>query len=397
MKLSVNNKYKILHGLYWMMFCVGTGFISMYLQGREVETAGIGVATAIFGVLASFLQPALGRICDRSSQITWRHMTLILSTIFMALCIIMPLVPGKLAGAIFMGSLMLLASITTPFINTAHFYYSRRGKYINFGIARGIGSGMYALLALLIGALAEKFGAEVLPVCGAVIAFFFIIITLRMPIIHDDIKDTAKAEPQESGKVIKQQKGFLRKYPVFAIMLLASLMMLTSHNIATTYLLQIIQSLGGDSRQLGIAMAIQAIVEVPVLFSFSKLVKRVRPGILMLTASVGYAVKALLYAVSGSMLMLYLTQTTQMFSFAIFASASVYYTSQSISEEDQTTGQAYMGSMMSAGMVVGSLLGGWLLQLAGIATMLIANLIVSLLGVIFAVISVTRKGLSDKQ
>jgi PPP family 3-phenylpropionic acid transporter len=173
--------------------------------------------------------------------------------------------------------------------------------------------------------------------------------------------------------------------------------MLTSHNIATTYLLQIIQSLGGDSRQLGIAMAIQAIVEVPVLFSFSKLVKRVRPGILMLTASVGYAVKALLYAVSGSMLMLYLTQTTQMFSFAIFASASVYYTSQSISEEDQTTGQAYMGSMMSAGMVVGSLLGGWLLQLAGIATMLIANLIVSLLGVIFAVISVTRKGLSDKQ
>lgn len=89
----------------------------------------------------------------------------------MALCIIMPLVPGKLAGAIFMGSLMLLAIITTPFINTAHFYYSRRGKYINFGIARGIGSGMYALLALLIGALAEKFGAEVLPVCGAVIAF----------------------------------------------------------------------------------------------------------------------------------------------------------------------------------------------------------------------------------
>ncbi len=387
MKVSINNKYKMTQGLFWMMFCIGTGFISLYLQDRGIGTVGIGAVTALFGALAALLQPILGGICDRSSRITWRRMILMLAIPFLVLCIIMPFVPGKWVGAVFIGALLLLGNIIMPFINSANFYYTQAGEYINFGVARGIGSGLYAVLALLIGALAQKFGAQVVPICGIAITFFFIIVIFRMPPTNEVVKKI----PKDKSK----QKAFLLRYPVFVIMLLAALMMLTSHNIATTYLLQIIQSLGGDSSQLGVALAIQAIVEVPVLFSFSKLIKRFRPATLMLIASVGYAIRAILYALSSSLIMLYLTQFTQMFSFAIFASASVYYTSESIKEEDQTTGQAYMGSMMAAGTVIGSLLGGWLLQLAGMGTMLIANVIVSLLGVGFALASTKHKPLTN--
>jgi len=374
-----------MQGLFWMLFCVSSGFISLYLQGRGLGNAGIGTVTAIFGMLAALLQPVMGGITDRSSRLTWRKMILLLAIPYLLICVVMPFIPGAWAGALFMGLLILLGNTIMPFINSAHFDYSHAGEYINFGVARGIGSGLYALMALIIGVLAEKYGVEMVPISGILIAMLFIVVVFRMPSTTESI---AKA-PRE--KTI--QKGFLLRYPAFTFMLLACLLMLTTHNIVNTYLLQIIQSLGGNSGQLGIALAIQAVVEVPVLFGFSRLLKRFRPKTLMLTAAIGFALKALMYAVSGSVLMIYLIQFTQMISFALFVSASVYYTSEIISKEDQITGQAFMTSMMAAGTVLGGLTGGWLLELSGMTSMLSVNVIIAMLGIGFAIVSLKNKRL----
>ena len=374
-----------LQGLYWMLFCVSSGFISLYLQGRGLSNGGIGTVTAIFGILAALLQPVLGGITDRSNRLTWRHMILILAIPYLAICVIMPFIPGAWAGAIFMGLLILLGNTIMPFINTAHYHYSHQGEFINFGVARGIGSGLYAVLALVIGFLAERYGIEMVPVTGILIASLFTLVVFRMP----SSRELTEKAPRE--KVL--QKGFLLRYPAFTFMLLATLLMLTAHNILNTYLLQIIQSVGGNSSQLGIALAIQAVVEVPVLFGFSRLLKHFRPKTLMLSAAVGFALKAFMYALSGSVSMIYLIQIAQMLSFAIFASASVYYTSEAIPKEDQASGQAYMTSMMTVGTVLGSLSGGWILELSGMTTMLSVNVIIAMVGVGFALISVKNKRL----
>ena len=388
MKLSINSRYKMMQGLFWMLFCVSSGFISLYLQGRGLGNAEIGTVTAFFGILAALLQPVLGGITDRSNRLTWRNMILMLAIPSLVICIVMPFIPGAWAGAVFMGLLILLGNTMMPFINSANFYYSYAGEYINFGVARGIGSGLYALLALVIGVLAEKFGVEMVPISGILIALLFILVVFRMP----STKEPVEKAPRVKGL----EKGFLLRYPAFTLMLLACLLMLTTHNILNTYLLQIIQSLGGNSSQLGIALAIQAVVEVPVLFGFSKLLKRFRPRTLMLTAAIGFALKALMYALSSSVFMIYLIQVTQMISFALFASASVFYTSEAIAKKDQTTGQAYMTSMMAAGTVLGSLSGGWILELSGMKAMLSVNVIIALLGVCFAFMSVRNIGLRRK-
>lgn len=383
MKMSINSRYKALQGLFWMLFCVGSGFITLYLQGRGLSTAGIGIVFALFGTLAAFLQPMLGGFCDRSNRLTWRSMILILAVPFLVLCVIMPLIPGAWAGAVFIGILMLLVNMILPFVNSVFLYYSEAGENINFGVARGIGSGLYALLALLIGVLAERFGIEIIPLAGILISGVFIIVVLRMPCTT---KVAAKAPKEKT-----LQKGFLHRYPTFTLMLLAFLLMFTSHNIVNTYLLQIIQSLGGNSSQLGTALAIQAVVEVPILFSASKLIKHFRPTSLMVTAAIGFVLKAILYTASNNIPMIYVTQFTQMCSFAIFASASVYYTSELIAKEDQITGQAYMTSLIVAGTVLGSLIGGWVLEFSNITTMLSVNVIITILGVVLAIVSVKDK------
>jgi len=382
-KITVNNRYKILQGLFWMLFCVSFGFISLYLQGRGLSDAGIGIVTAVSGILAAILQPLLGGITDRSNRLTWRSMILLLCIPFLLVCILMPLIPGPFASAVLVGILILISNTTIPFVNSAHYYYTQAGEYVNFSVARGIGSGSFAVMALVIGGLAARFGIEMVPITGIFISLLFIFVVFRMPMT----KEPVEKPPRDT----KQMKGFLLRYPTFTLMLIASLLMFTTHNILNTFLLQIIQSLGGNSSQLGIALAIQAVVEVPVLFGFSLLIKRFTPKSLMLTAAFGFALKALLYALSGSVMMIYLIQFTQMISFALFASSSVFYTSQVITKEDQTSGQAYMTSTMAAGTVLGGLIGGWLLELSSIKIMLSVNIIIALMGVGFAFISVRNQ------
>jgi predicted MFS family arabinose efflux permease len=52
-----------------------------------------------------------------------------------------------------------------------------------------------------------------------------------------------------------------------------------------------------------------------------------------------------------------------------------------------------MTSMIAAGTVLGSLSGGWMLELSGMTTMLAVNVIIALVGVGFALISVKNKRL----
>lgn len=161
-----------------------------------------------------------------------------------------------------------------------------------------------------------------------------------------------------------------------------------SHNLLSIYLLQVVQSLGGDSTNLGSALALQAAVEIPVLFGFSVLMRYFAMKNLMLVASFGYVVRALMYLATSTIPMLYVTQLTQMCSFAILAAASVYYTGIYIEEADQNTGQAFMTSMMPASTVLASLAGGSILEYASMTSLLVFNLLVTVCAVGIAVISV---------
>ena len=187
MKISINNRYMAMQGLFWMLFCVAFGFVSLYLQGRGLSNAGIGTVTATFGLLAALLQPVLGGITDRSNRLTWRSMILMLCIPFLLVCILMPLIPGPLAGAVFM-NLILIANTTIPFVNSAHYYYTHAGEHVNFGVARGIGSGLYAVLALVIGGLAARFGIEMVPITGILISSLFIFVVFRMPTSKEPVE-----------------------------------------------------------------------------------------------------------------------------------------------------------------------------------------------------------------
>ena len=358
---KINIQYIVLQGLFWMLFCVNGGFLSFYLQGNGFGNSLIGVITAVFCTIAFILQPLAGNICDRIEGLTWKKLIIILGIPYILICILLLIIKSKSLIVILFGMIYITTFIYLPLINSAVFAYEKEGVKINFGIARGTGSAMYALMALLVGDMARIFGTKIIPLSGLIVIILFFAVIATMPIT---------------------------KYPYFSVMLLGVLFMFFSHNIIGTYLLQIIQSLGGDSANLGRAMFIQAIVEIPVLFTFSFIMKKIKVGNLMIIAGVGYIIKAVLYFSSWNIGMIYITQFSQIISFAIIAAASVYFTGMLVNEEDQTTGQAFMSGMMSAGTVLGSLFGGAILDYVGVRALLSVNILLTLIGTSIAICSV---------
>lgn len=377
--LMINRRYIQMQGCFWMLYCIAGSFISLYLQSQGLNNQKIGVITAIFGTISAILQPLLGALCDKSARITWKKMILLLALPFLLVCVFMLIVPGQLAAALFIGLLLLLGNAILPFMNGAMAYYQQRNIFVNYGIARGIGSGMFALTAMVVGRLAERYGSKMVPVTGSLITILFVIFVLRMPCDKQTDSNTTISN--------RNSQGFIKRYPAFVLMTIAFIVLSTSHNIIGTYLLQLIQSLGGGSTQFGNALALQAIVEVPMLFCFTFLLKILPAKKWMLVSALGYGLKAICYVIAQNIFQIYLVQFTQMLNMALFFSASVYYTMDVIKEDEQVTGQAFMTSIMAAGTVLGSLLGGWIIDIFGMRTMLHTNVLISFIGIIIAFLS----------
>lgn len=364
-----------------MMFCPSAGFIAFYLQGNGFGNSMIGVITAVFCLVAVILQPMAGNLCDRIKILTWKRMIILLGLPYVLICIMMFIVKERWLIAVLFGSMYIIASIYLPMINTALFAYEREGIKLNFGVARGMGSAMYAIMALLIGNMALRFGTKIIPASGLIIMVLLLCVVSTMPPTK---KSVFESEEYRQTNII----SFIRKYPYFSVMLLAVLFIFFSHNIIGTYLLQIVQYLGGNSSNLGTAMFIQAVVEIPVLFTFSFIMSKIKVGNLMILACAGYILRAVLYFVSINIGMIYITQLSQICSFAIIAAASVYFTGTSVREEDHATGQAFMTGMMSAGTVLGSLFGGAILDYVGMRALLSVNILLSVIGTGIAICSV---------
>lgn len=384
MKNSINTKYMFIQGLYWMTICIASGFTSLYLLNEGVSNSQIGIVTAVFATCSAILQPVLGRFCDKSEKVSWKSLLIIISLCELVLCILLMTGSGKMYSGILFGLLILFANLGMPFVNSLLFYYENNGEKINFGIARGIGSLSYAVLALIVGEVAAVLGTKSVPGAGIIITALFFLIILSMP--YDKNKDNSAnniTEACENTGIV----SFIKKYPSFFIMLVGFVFLATTHNITCTYMLQIIQNVGGNSENLGVAIAIQAAVEIPVLFLFTYIYKKFSAKKLMVFAAFGYVIKTVCFFMAGSVMALYFVSLTQIISFAIFASASVYYTAEVIEDKDRTTGQSFMTCIIAVGMVLGNFIGGLILDLLGTKNMLSINILIGVIGLITVLIS----------
>ena len=101
--------------------------------------------------------------------------------------------------------------------------------------------------------------------------------------------------------------------------------------------------------------------------------------------------KAFGYFAAGNIALMTVAAVMQMGSFALYIPASVYYVNEVMEERDKFKGQALMTGTNTLGGVIGSLLGGFLIDQAGVSVMNLAGLVMAVSGAVLVFLFVFRQ------
>lgn len=381
-------KYAALQGSYWMTFCSIVVYSSVFLLSREFSASQIGILIAWANIFSVVLQPIIAGFADKSKKITIQRLAVLIALGGLAPLWIIFFIPNvKLMVAGLFIIVITALGILMPLINGISVYYENKGYNINFGVARGIGSLSFAIASYVLGYLIKQQGENIILV-AAMVLFAFMILMLNM----FKIKNVDSSLEQKKSPVKSKDKYFFQEYKMFSFLLLGVVFLFAFHNMINTYLVQIITHVGGDSKDMGTSLAIAALCELPVMFLFSKLVKKISSDKLLKLSGIFFTIKSVAFYFAHSVVMIHLSQLLQVLSFALYIPASVYYANQVMKEEDKIKGQALFTAALTAGGMVGNLLGGYLIDYKGVPTMLLWCIAFSAAGMIIFFFSARKVG-----
>lgn len=386
-------QYAILQGCYWIAYCAIYGFATVFLLHIGLKSSMVGLVVALGNIMGVILQPVFAAAADRAKRVSLQQMTAGMAIVMILSLVVMQCMNGVIIGIVLSFLIInTLLQVMQPLINSISMYYVNHGVYVDFGIGRGVGSASYAVAASFLGILIDRYYGLAIMAVGCLVFAIMLFTLLSMPVMKE-VKENRKTEEENTANA--QNRGgvleFGRRYRNYMLVLLGLVLIYIENAYVNNYLINIVVSLGGDTKRMGTLMTVSAMSELPAMWSFSKLVGKWDSRKLIRFAAVMFSVKALGYLVCGSLSFLYVVQMLQMVSFALCLPSAVYYVNETMAVQDRVKGQSLLIAANTLGAVFGSLSGGVLVDVAGIRAMLAVGLGLSTIGTVIVWIFVSRK------
>lgn len=396
-------RYTLLNVLYFAAFCTIHACAAVYLLAQGFTNTEVGILLAVANILSAIAQPLIAGVIDRPGALTNRRFILISVLVILAGSALLLFVHGKIAVFIIYVIIYMIQFAYQPVMTALCFEYQKKGCDIFYGLARGLGSAGFAFTSAFIGGAVERYGVTLLlfadiavMAVSAVVIFFF-----REPatdmgadrpgtaagICDNNTKDNTGASGQEAHNNLAD---FARTYPAFTLFLVGVVCFYFAHNVINDFMIQIIRNVGGDETELGYSNFLQGILELPVMALIGFVLKKIRPEKLLVFSGAAFFVKILILVFAKSMAGMYLSQSFQLFAYAVFIPAAAYYVSKTMEELDQVKGQAYVTCAITVGGVFSNLVSGVILDHLGIRPMLVTGSVVCFAGIIIAWIAMHK-------
>lgn len=386
---NLNLKYALINAFYFMLVCGSAGYANNFLQAKGLEISIIGMVLTGVSILALIGQTGMAPIIDRSEKLNEKKFIMFTLCGSIMMVLILSLLPvGSMLVIPFTVLGFSFASMGIPYLNSIAFIYESEGQTINYGLGRGVGSAAYAVAGLLIGQLISRTSATVLPywIVGNALLALLIVSTLKVP--------EKKIQKQEGEKTKVSYAAFFRKYSDIVVVIVALICLYFCHMLINSYMINILENIGGTAADQGNATFIQAMVELPPMFLFAVILKKVKVDHIMAFAAVFYSIKHVMILMTNSLGMYYAAMVLQMVSYALIVPATVYFADSHIAPEDRNQGQVLMGATGTIGGLLSASIGGILIQAVGVHTTLVIATCVSVIGTVLmllAVFKLTRK------
>lgn len=378
-KGSATASYALLQASLWGFYAVIVGYSSSFMYYHGFSDGQISIVLGITTALSCGAQLSLAELIARFEKLTVFKVLLALGAALLV-CAGLMSARGAAPAVLGLGMGLILLQVLPAMGNAIGMDSVAQGSPVNYDIARAVGSAGYSVLSLLTGLLVSRLGVGILWVLtlGDTLVFLGSVLWF-----HQAGEIAPKQRLREKGK-----GGFLKSHPRFALVLLGSIVLMISHNLVCSFMLQIITHKGGGTSQQGIAVFISAMTELPVMFAFGWLLKKRDSGFWLGFSAAVFVLKPLLLFLAGNVWGVYAAQTTQMIGYAVYVMASAYYAGSATDPEDMVRAQSYMTAAIPIGSLIANSTGGFLCQYYTPQGMLLVSAAAAVIGGITVIIGI---------
>lgn len=373
-------------GIGYVWFFAGiaafTPFAAIYYKSLGFNGAQVGILVAMPAIGLALTGAWWGAVADTfAAHRMLLRLSLLLGAVLAYVASLLDTFPSVLVA------ITLLSFSVVPVRSLLDHYAVLIGSQVGraFGAIRLWGAFGYTTFALTLGRLMNEQVTSLFLVAYSVSLLLTCIATYLLPQLP---AVTRRPLLEGIGDMVRNARLMLLVFVAFAQAAAASLIVasLGVH----------IQSLDGDTGQVGVAFAVAAVSELPVFIAGAWLYKRLGPQTMIALILLLYAVRLLLLGMVNDPALVIMLQAMHGVTFGAFLVAGVPRAHELAGREHPATAQAML-TMVSFGFgnITGSFLGGFLLDVTSTSTMYLgvaAGLAITLLVYVIGARSLSRKG-----
>ena len=364
----VNTMYFLLQIWFWGMMAAFTGYQTAIVLNRGFSSGQAGVFISLGCLSGIFAQPLLGAWADR-------HPAVPLKRIFGG-CMLAALLihggfyfsrPGFFGTALIFLALGALETNAYPLIDAMAMQFPNAGIDVRYSLGRGLGAFAYAIVSVLVGQQARRFGVESALVTHGALVLLILTTLAVFPAF------APSAAPAAHTRTPAHSPFYILKHnPAFTVMLLAGFFGLMAVMPIVNFLVSLVNDRGGDSGSLGLALFLMAASELPGAILFQWLWKKTNLERIMVISAVFMALKPLLFLFCGDLRLFLMMQPIQMLGYGLFTPGNVFFANENVPPEDRIQGQSLkMVATNGLSGVVGNLIAGGIIDRGGVNAMLV--------------------------
>jgi len=376
----VNTAYFLLQIWFWGMMAAFSGYQTAIVLGRGFSSGQAGIFISLGCLAGIFSQPLLGAWADRHPDVPLKKLfggCMLLALGFHAVFYFAR--PGFFGTALIFLALGALETNSYPLIDAMSMQFLNAGISVRYSLGRGLGAFSYAIVSVLVGQQARRFGVESALVTHAALVVLILAALAVFPAFSSSAFPAANMEPAHSPLYI------LKHNPAFTVMLGAGFFGLMAVMPIVNFLVNLVNDRGGDSGDLGLALFLMAASELPGAIFFQWLWKKTNIEKVMLASVVFMALKPLLFLSCRDLRLLLALQPIQMLGYGLFTPGNVYYANENVPPEDRVQGQSLkMVATNGLSGVIGNLIAGGIIDRSGVDAMLLFCFFSGAVGIVLA-------------
>jgi MFS transporter, PPP family, 3-phenylpropionic acid transporter len=430
-------RFGLVEIFFWGSVACFEAFLVPWLRGHGYSPSQAGLIFAVVAGFAVVGQPLLGSVGDRVASPG--RMVAVALLIGMVAFVSMPLAVGTMAFLVLLAVVYSLTIASLPAVLDA--WILRRREQIpgiQYGIARGAGSFGFAAGGIILGLLADRVGVGVIFPAFAILAlgavWFALAISRRArreanDAAAGDASDDASRDGQASPPGTASTSGAVpghdeplheRVHPLpvsplarsvlsareqlggafravlsnrpYIVFLVGSFFAFSGLRAALTFLPYLFESVGGTVGQVGLAHSFGALSEIPFFVGAALLHRRIRGPRLISVVLILMGIRLLAYTWMPTPRAIIYLQLSHGLTFGVFMATAVDYIHRIAPPEHRGFFQALAPSVFfGLGSIVGSWLGGMLLEATSLTWLYRIAAVIALIGAPIPLFSGTNR------